>query len=102
MHYPLFLNGWELRDCDSLLYHRKENNKHHFIDLVWLDSCIGDPGYNESGDCYVVVENIEDENNYDNAENNFIDLHHTDEFAISKIVTRSEAEKMILDFVKNN
>lgn len=101
MKYPIELNGWYLHDYDSMQYHRETPEGHEFIDMTWLDTASGDPEYGTDR-CYAVCTNVEETDNFEQAEFDFQDLHHTDNYCISGVVTKAEAEEIILSYIKTH
>lgn len=93
MKYPIELNGWSLLDVDSMEYYRETPEGHEFIDMTWLDTT------EETDKCYAVCTNVEESVNFDEAEYEFVDLHHTDNYCISGVVTKAEAEEIILSYI---
>lgn len=100
MTYPHHVNGWELYDTDSMLYFKPTSTGFAFIDLTWLDVTSADPEYG-TGKEYCVCVNDE-EGSFEEAAESFADLHHTDNYCISEVVTREEAERIILEYMEKN
>lgn len=94
MKYPIELNGWYLHDYDSMQYHRETPEGHEFIDMTWLDG--------DEDDAYAVCTNVEETEDFMEAENDFQDLHHTDNYCISGVVTKAGAEEIILNYIKTH
>ena len=94
MKYPIELNGWYLLDVDSMEYYREKPEGHEFIDATWLDG--------EEEDSYAVCTNVEETENFYQAEYDFQDLHHTDNYCISGVVKKSEAGQIILDYIQTH
>lgn len=101
MKLPILENGWFLLDYDSAEYHRETAEGHEFIDMTWLDTTSEDENYG-TGREYAVCTNLEETHDFDEAEFDFRDLHHTDSFCISDIVTREEAIEIILNYIRNH
>ncbi len=94
MKYPIEVNGWYLLDVDSMEYYREKPEGHEFIDMTWLDG--------EEEDAYAVCTNLEETEDFYQAEYDFQDLHHTDSYCISGVVKKSEAEQIILDYIQTH
>ena len=99
--YPLHVNGWELHDNDAMMYWKESPEGYVFIDMTWMDITRSDPEYG-TGKEYCVCTSIEETNDFDEAEESVRDLHHTDSYAISDIVSKADAEKIILDYIKEH
>ncbi len=98
MEYQHSINGWELLDTETMLYSKKLEEGFAFIDMTWMDLTRADPEYG-TGREYVVCTSEEDSDDQDEALYSFQDLHHTDSCCISQIVTRKEAEQIILEYI---
>ena len=101
MVLPIKVDGWYLLDHDSAMYHRETPEGHEFIDMTWLDTTEDDPEYG-TGREYCVCTNLEETKDFEKAENDFFDLHHVDAFCISDVVTKEEAQHIILDYIANH
>ena len=101
MELPITLNGWYLHDHESVMYHRETPDGHEFIDMIWLDTTEGDPEYG-TGKEYCVCTSLEKTHDFEQAESDFQDLHHTDSYCISDVVTRDEAIEIILNYINNH
>ncbi len=99
MEYPRTVNGWELVDADSMRYMKQIDEGYAFIDITWLDQTREDPDYG-TGRQYVVCASVE-EGEYDEAEAAF-DEHHTDPYAVSNVVGRAEAERIVMEYMQEN
>lgn len=99
MSYPRTVNGWELVDTDTVRYTKQTDEGHAFIDITWIDQTHEDPDYG-TGREYVVCASVE-EGEYEEAEAAF-DEHHTDPFAISDVVERAEAERIVMEYMQEN
>ena len=44
----------------------------------------------------------EEDGEFEEAQERFADLHHTDSYCISEIVSREDAEKIILKYLEEN
>ena len=98
--YPLHENGWELEDNETMCYWKEEpTGIFHFIDITWLDMTREDPEYG-TGREYVVCASEEGGEDFETALECFIDLHHTDPYCISDIVSREEAERIVMEYIK--
>ena len=81
-----------------MLYSKKLEEGFAFIDMTWMDLTRADPEYG-TGREYVVCTSEEDSDDQDEALYSFQDLHHTDSYCISQIVTRKEAEQINLEYI---
>ena len=80
-------------------YTKQTDEGHAFIDITWIDQTHEDPDYG-TGREYVVCASVE-EGEYEEAEAAF-DEHHTDPFAISDVVERAEAERIVMEYMQEN
>ena len=100
--YSLHLNGWELMDDESMLYWKQLPDGHAFIDITWLDTSRSDPYYG-TGREYCVCTSVEDADiDYEEAAERFQDLHHTDSYCISDVVSRADAERIVLEYIEGH
>ena len=100
MNYPHHVNDWELYDNDSMLYFKPLPSGFAFIDLTWMDITREDPEYGTGKEYCVCVS--EEDGEFEEAHERFADLHHTDSYCISEIVSREDAEKIILKYMEEN
>ena len=100
MELPMEVNGWHLHDHESAMYHRETPDGHEFIDMTWLDTTEDDPEYGTGRECCVCTS-LEDTFDFEKAEELFWD-HHTDSYCISGVVTKEDAQKIILDYIRNH
>ena len=98
--YPLQLNGWELNDNEAMGYYKKTGDGYAFIDITWLDTTRDDPNYG-TGREYCVCTSVEEESDFEKAVELFIE-HHTDSYCISDVVDRTEAERIVLEYIEKN
>ena len=96
-----FVNDWELADNDTLLYWKEVDEGIMLIDMTWMDQTREDPEYG-TGKEWVVCTSTEESHDLDEAMNLFADLHHTDAYAISDIVSREEAEGIIQEYIESH
>ena len=101
MKLPIEVNGWYLHDNDTAMYHRETPDGHEFINMTWLDTTEDDTEYG-TGREYCVCTNLEETHDFEQAEFDFQDLHHTDSFCVSDVVTKEETQQIILDYIKNH
>lgn len=70
-----------------------------FIDITWLDITREDPEYG-TGKEYVVCASEEEGEDLEAALETFANLHYTDSYCISDIVSREEAERIVMEYLK--
>ena len=95
------VNGWELIDNDTLLYFKAMPDGIMLIDMTWLDTTRQDPEYG-TGKEYVVCVSTEETEDLEEAEALFQDLHHTDGYCISEMVTKEDAEQIIMEYIETH
>lgn len=98
--YPFHVNGWELEDNETMCYWKEEpKGTFHFIDITWLDTTREDLEYG-TGREYVVCASDEEEEDFESALEAFNDLHHTDPYCISDTVSREDAERIVMEYIR--